>query len=129
LVEIEYLLCLFAIDDNEPLRWHLGISTQCARSTNPHGCANVAEIAFAPRSTRFIARLVGILSIRSHGIISDSRMSSVQSRELPWSWERSLGWRGQYERLCRWRARLRQAPDDVEMLFDLVLLHVVLPPA
>ena len=49
-------------------------------------------------------------------------MSSVQSRELPWSWERSLGWRGQYERLCRWRARLRQAaPDDVEMLFDVVL--------
>jgi hypothetical protein len=49
-------------------------------------------------------------------------MATVQSRELPWSWERSPGWRGQYERLRRWRARLCQAaPDDVEVLFDFVL--------
>lgn len=47
---------------------------------------------------------------------------SVQPKELPWSWERSAGWRGQYERLHRWRVRLRQgAPDRLEELFDFVL--------
>lgn len=51
-----------------------------------------------------------------------SKMPSVQPRELPWSWERSPGWRGQFERMRRWSSRLRQAsPDDEEALFDFTL--------
>lgn len=49
-------------------------------------------------------------------------MASVQPRELPWSWERSPGWRGQYEGLRRWRGRLSELdPNDLEGLFDFVL--------
>lgn len=49
-------------------------------------------------------------------------MASVQPRELPWSWERSPGWRGQYHRLRRWRRRLSEAePNDSEELFDFIL--------
>ena len=49
-------------------------------------------------------------------------MASVQPRELPWSWERSPGWRGQYERLRRWRRRLSEVePNDLEELFDFIL--------
>jgi hypothetical protein len=49
-------------------------------------------------------------------------MASVQPRELSWSWERSPGWRGQYERVRRWRGRLSElAPNDLEGLFDFVL--------
>jgi hypothetical protein len=49
-------------------------------------------------------------------------MASVQPRELPWSWERSPGWRGQYERLRRWTGRLPELePNDLEGLFDFVL--------
>lgn len=47
---------------------------------------------------------------------------AVQPRELPWSWERSPGWRGHYERLRRWRGRLSELePNDLEALFDFVL--------
>ena len=49
-------------------------------------------------------------------------MASVQPRELPWSWERSPGWRGQYERLRRWRRRLSEVDtNDLEGLFDFIL--------
>ena len=49
-------------------------------------------------------------------------MASVRPGELPWSWERSPGWRGQYERLGRWRGRLSELePNDLEGLFDFVL--------
>lgn len=49
-------------------------------------------------------------------------MPPVQPRELQWSWERSPGWRGQYERLRRSRGRLTSTgTDDLEELFDFVL--------
>lgn len=49
-------------------------------------------------------------------------MASVQPRELPWSWERSPGWRGQYERLRRWKRRLSEIePNELEELFDFIL--------
>ncbi len=58
-----------------------------------------------------------------NGIAFPRNVTSAQPRELPWSWERSTGWRGQYERLQRWRARfLKAGPDDVELLFDLALV-------
>jgi hypothetical protein len=45
-----------------------------------------------------------------------------QPRELPWSWERSQGWLGQYERLRRWKGRIRSHnTDDLDGLFDFVL--------
>lgn len=48
-------------------------------------------------------------------------MALVQPRDLPWSWERSPGWRGQYDRMLRWRGRLhRGSGGDVEELFDYV---------
>ena len=42
-------------------------------------------------------------------------MSNVE-RELPWSWHRSPGWRGQFDRLRRWHERLHRAanPTDLE---------------
>ena len=37
-------------------------------------------------------------------------------RELPWSWHRSSGWRGQWERIRRWHRRLIDAatPEEAE---------------
>lgn len=47
---------------------------------------------------------------------------SRQPRELPWSWERSPGWRGQYDRVRRWCAQIFEAsPDNVDELFDFIL--------
>jgi hypothetical protein len=56
--------------------------------------------------------LAGIGSAPENVII----VSQSVERELPWSWHRSLGWRGQFERVHRWHQRLIAATsrEDAE---------------
>jgi len=54
-------------------------------------------------------------------------MKPAQPRELDWSWERSPGWRGQMDRVQRWRQRLSEAAgsSNTEATFDIALTFFI----
>lgn len=54
-------------------------------------------------------------------------MKQAKPRELPWSWERSPSWRGQLERMKRWRQRLEslRGSGDLDHAFDVALAFFI----
>lgn len=54
-------------------------------------------------------------------------MKPSQPRDLPWSLERTPGWRGQFERTRRWRQRLLASAGkpDVQFTFDCALAFFI----
>jgi len=54
-------------------------------------------------------------------------MKPAQPREFPWSWERTPGWRGQFDRARRWRQRLLASAGkaDADFTFDAALAFFI----